>query len=198
MGQKRKGMGHNSTPVIGERLRSFIERVERLETEKAAITDDIKEVLSEAKGVGLCTKTIKRIIRDRKLGADKVQEEQIMLEIYKAALGELHDTPLGEAARRHLSPPPSEESPEPKPEEVVLPEVDVEGARTLGTEAAKDKKLVTENPFPARDPRRAAWDEAWCAASGSDGMEIPEAWRRKKKEKPEKKGDDGNDEGGEE
>jgi hypothetical protein len=56
----------------------------------------------------------------------------------------------------------------------------------MGGEAAAAGKSVTANPFPARDVRRAAWDEAWCAALGSDGMDIPEAWRPtdKKKGKP--------------
>ncbi|WP_039853188.1 hypothetical protein [Magnetospirillum fulvum] len=51
----------------------------------------------------------------------------------------------------------------------------------MGRQAAETGKPVSANPFPAGDPRRAAWDEEWCRAAGSDGMEIPEAFRRKKK-----------------
>ena len=58
----------------------------------------------------------------------------------------------------------------------------------MGAEAAADGRPVTANPFPARDPRRAAWDEGWCKADGSDGMDIPEAWRRSRPKKGEPKG----------
>jgi len=54
----------------------------------------------------------------------------------------------------------------------------------MGTQAARENQPITSNPFTARDPRRAAFDEAWCAASGSDGMDIPESWRRTSKKKP--------------
>jgi hypothetical protein len=50
----------------------------------------------------------------------------------------------------------------------------VEDAREMGGQAAADGKPVTANPFPPRDERRAAWDEAWCQASGTDGMDIPD------------------------
>lgn len=55
------------------------------------------------------------------------------------------------------------------------PEPTVDDARRLGREAAHDNRPVTSNPFPAFDERRAAWDEEWCAALGSDGMDIPAA-----------------------
>src|SRR6185312_3185013 len=50
-------------------------------------------------------------------------------------------------------------------------------ARQQGTEAARQGKPVTANPFPPRSPLRAAWDEAWCHELGSDGMDIPAALR---------------------
>ena len=53
----------------------------------------------------------------------------------------------------------------------------IDDARRLGVEAARAGKAVTANPFPPRDARRAAWDEAWCQELGSDGMDIPEALR---------------------
>jgi len=73
--------------VAGKRLLSFMERVERLEEEKTELADDIKEVYAEAKGVGFDVKTIRRIIRLRKMEPEKRQEEDELLDLYKAAVG---------------------------------------------------------------------------------------------------------------
>lgn len=73
--------------VAGARLKSFIERVERLEEEKSGIADDIKDVYAEAKGVGFDTKTMRKIISLRKLDHEKRREAEELLELYKAAIG---------------------------------------------------------------------------------------------------------------
>ncbi len=73
--------------VAGERLKSFIERVERLEEEKSELAEDIKEVMAEAKSVGFDVKTIRKIIRLRKMDTEKRREEDELLELYKAAIG---------------------------------------------------------------------------------------------------------------
>jgi uncharacterized protein (UPF0335 family) len=73
--------------VSGKRLRAFIERVERLEEEKAALAEDIKEIYAEAKATGFDTKTIRKLIRLRKMDAEKRQEEDALLELYKSAIG---------------------------------------------------------------------------------------------------------------
>lgn len=73
--------------VAGARLKSFIERVEKLEEEKAAITDDIKEVYAEAKGTGFDTKTIRKIVSLRKIDTEKRREADDMLDLYKSAIG---------------------------------------------------------------------------------------------------------------
>jgi uncharacterized protein (UPF0335 family) len=64
-----------------------------------------------------------------------------------------------------------------------------EEARQEGRAAAAAGKRVFDNPYPAGDPCRAAWDEGWCEASGSNGMATPDAYQRRK-EKPDAKGDD--------
>lgn len=89
--------GHNSG-VSNDQLRSVIERIERLEEEKAATSADIKEVYAEAKGNGFDTKTIRQLVRIRKQDAAERQEAEAILEIYMNALGMLSDTPLGQAA----------------------------------------------------------------------------------------------------
>ncbi|MCB1782928.1 MAG: DUF2312 domain-containing protein [Alphaproteobacteria bacterium] len=73
--------------VAGARLKSFIERIERLEEEKAALMEDIKEVYAEAKGVGFDTKTMRKIISLRKMDVEKRREADELLELYKSAVG---------------------------------------------------------------------------------------------------------------
>lgn len=75
--------------VSGEYLRSYIERIERLEEEKKAIADDIKEVFAEAKGNGFDTKTMRQILKIRKMDASELEEQDYLLDTYKRALGML-------------------------------------------------------------------------------------------------------------
>ena len=76
----------SETPT-GQRLRSFIERVERLEEDKKAIADDIKEVYAEAKAQGFDVKTMRKIVSLRKKDPDDRAEEDALLETYMSALG---------------------------------------------------------------------------------------------------------------
>lgn len=73
--------------VAGQRLRSFIERIENLEEEKTALMEDIKEVYAEAKGVGFDAKTMRKIVSLRKKDAEKRREEDELLDLYKSAIG---------------------------------------------------------------------------------------------------------------
>jgi len=84
--------------MSNSQLKSIIERIERLELEKTALAEDIKEVYSEAKGTGFDPKIIKQIVAMRKKDAHKRREEQELLATYMAELGMLADTPLGRAA----------------------------------------------------------------------------------------------------
>ena len=77
-----------ATTIAADRLRSFIERVERLEEDKAAVMNDIKEVYAEAKGDGYDVKTLRQVVRIRKMEKADRQEQEAMLELYLAALGE--------------------------------------------------------------------------------------------------------------
>ena len=76
-----------NTVVATGQLRSFIERIERLEEEKKTISDDIKEVYAELKGNGFDSKAVREIIRLRKKEDHERQEEEAMIELYKNALG---------------------------------------------------------------------------------------------------------------
>lgn len=79
-------------------LKSIVERIEKLEEEKAAIAQDIKDVFSEAKGSGFDPKILKQVLALRKKDAGKRAEEQALLATYMDALGMLAGTPLGDAA----------------------------------------------------------------------------------------------------
>jgi uncharacterized protein (UPF0335 family) len=85
--------------IAADELRLLIERVERLECEKKALQDDIKDVYGEAKARGYDTKTMRAIVRLRKMETQARQEAEALLETYKAALGmDFAETPLGAAA----------------------------------------------------------------------------------------------------
>jgi uncharacterized protein (UPF0335 family) len=73
--------------VAAEQLRLFIERIERLEEEKKGITDDIRDVYAEAKGQGYDSKTMRTIVRLRKMEKDARDEADALLETYRTALG---------------------------------------------------------------------------------------------------------------
>ncbi|MEX0814756.1 MAG: DUF2312 domain-containing protein [Dongiaceae bacterium] len=73
--------------IAGDRLRSFIERIEKLEEEKAALTADIREIYAEAKGGGFDTKVMRQIVRLRKMDATERQEHEALLDLYKQAIG---------------------------------------------------------------------------------------------------------------
>ncbi|TIX63301.1 MAG: DUF2312 domain-containing protein [Mesorhizobium sp.] len=76
-----------SQTVAAGQLRAFVERIERLNEEARAIGDDKKEVYAEAKGTGFDTKAIKQLIRLRRMDPAARQEEESILDLYKAALG---------------------------------------------------------------------------------------------------------------
>lgn len=190
------GLGHNTTAA--EHLRQFIEQLERLDEEKKAIADDISSKFKEAKTMGFDPKIMKVILRLRKMTEADRNEHETLVELYKAALGMLGGRPLSPPAVKKLSGeeepefdlrPPSEEVPD-EIDALTEPEESADEAREKGREAARAGKKITENPYPANDERRAAWDEGWCQETGTDGLEIPEAWRRKPKEKkPEDEAD---------
>ena len=79
-----------ATRFAKDQLKAFIERVERLEEEKKAIADDIRDVFAEAKGNGFDVKALRAVIRLRKQDADERKEQEAILETYLLALGMLN------------------------------------------------------------------------------------------------------------
>jgi uncharacterized protein (UPF0335 family) len=80
------GVGHNSE-ISGNRLKSFIERVERLEEEKKAIAEDVRDIYAEAKGTGFDPKIVRKIVSLRKTNLEKRREEADLLALYMSAIG---------------------------------------------------------------------------------------------------------------
>jgi uncharacterized protein (UPF0335 family) len=78
-----------ATGIAQGQLRSIVERIERLEEEKAALAADIKEVYAEAKGNGFDIKILRKVIRLRKVDRVEREEEEALLDVYMAALGML-------------------------------------------------------------------------------------------------------------
>lgn len=73
--------------VSGKRLKSFLERIERLEEEKKGLSEDIRDIFSEAKSTGFEPKIIKKILSIRKTNREKRKEEQELLRLYLSAIG---------------------------------------------------------------------------------------------------------------
>lgn len=76
-----------SEAIAADQLRAFVERIERLEEEKAALTNDVREVYAEAKSSGFDPKILRQIVRLRKMDRNDYQEQEALLDLYKAALG---------------------------------------------------------------------------------------------------------------
>ena len=96
-------IGHNSVNTdTAQRLLSIIQRIERLEEEKKALSEDVKDIFKEAKSAGYDVPTIRLLIKRRAEDAAKREEREALLETYRAALGQLADTPLGKAAQERF------------------------------------------------------------------------------------------------
>lgn len=76
--------GHN---IATERLRSLVERIERLEEERRAIGSDIKDIYTEAKSAGFDVKVMRRLVAERRREAAEVEEEETILDLYRKSLG---------------------------------------------------------------------------------------------------------------
>ncbi len=72
--------------IAGDRLRSFIERIERLEEDKAAISADIRDVFAEAKGEGFDVKILRQVLKLRRMEANDRREQQELVDLYLSAL----------------------------------------------------------------------------------------------------------------
>jgi len=91
-------MSETKTAIAQGQLRAFVERIERLEEEKAALTADLREVYAEAKSEGFDTKILRRVVRIRKQDTVERQEEEAILDLYLHALGMHPDPDIAQSA----------------------------------------------------------------------------------------------------
>jgi uncharacterized protein (UPF0335 family) len=197
-----------------ERLVAWVQRLESLTAAKQEAAADLAGAFKEAQREGFDPATLKVVLKLRQLTPSQRRQRRALEAIYMAALGLLDGDPLPDSARRRLdgkpdeppstppAPPPSEShdpdaerpatddaasAPEKKkPEQAPLVLKDPDEARQEGAAAAAAGKRIYDNPFPAGDPCRAAWDEGWCAQRKSHGMDPPEAYQRRSEKKPDK------------
>ncbi len=194
-------------PTARQQLKGLVERITRLEEEKKALADDIKDIYKEAKSNGFDPKALRKIVKESQQTQGQraaARETEAITDIYRANLGMLDGTPLGDAARKKFEEEMARAAKKAREEdedaesagedasgaEDKPPEDTEEQAREKGREAHAAGAKITQNPYPAGSRNRAAWDEAWCEADGSDGMDVPDAWRRAPKEEEEPEGED--------
>ena len=85
--QREKTSAEKAACVATDRLRSVIERIERLEEERKALGNDIKDIFSEAKSAGFDVKVLRQLIRLRKQEPAEIEEQETLLDVYRRALG---------------------------------------------------------------------------------------------------------------
>lgn len=198
-----------------QRLVEHVQQLEWLEEEKRQAAERLKSAFDMAKLEGYDTTTLKVVLKLRKMTPEQRREKKALEAIYLAALGMLEGDPLTDEARRRLDPEPEVEPkreegetpdsparrprstrPEPPapPAQPTLALKEPDEARAEGEAAAAAGKRIYDNPYPAGDPCRAAWDEGWCAKSRSHGMDTPSAYQRRTTKAPEKDDKDKRDE----
>ena len=89
-------MSEETGNVARNHLRAYIDRIESLEEEKAALMEDIREIYAEAKGTGFDPKIMRQVVRIRKMEPDQRQEQEYILDTYLSALGMLKNLDLDE------------------------------------------------------------------------------------------------------
>ena len=78
-------IGHNG--VSGDRIKLFVEKIERLEAEKKALADDIRDIYTEAKSTGFDAPTIRKLVSERKKSKEKRAEQMELFDLYSCAIG---------------------------------------------------------------------------------------------------------------
>lgn len=190
-----------------ERLVRIVQGLERLELAKQTAADDLRAGFVEAARAGYDPSTLKAVLKLRKLSPEERKERRALEAIYMATLGMLEGAELPEEARRRLDEPdqapqperrpgrgakaagprpahepPAPAAPVPKaPAQARMPLKEPQEARADGRAAAEAGARIYDNPFPAGDPCRAAWDEGWCEKKKSHGMDTPAAYQRRPK-----------------
>jgi uncharacterized protein (UPF0335 family) len=202
----RKGNGKNIGAA--QELKNIVERIVALDIEAKQsakeFADDIDDVYKEAESKGYDKKALKIAVRRRHESAEqraKRLETEAIADMYAAAIGDLAGKPLDDLTRRRIdeqmrkAQPPAEPDPQNElpPEATAQPEPaeTPEQAKEKGKQARNEGQRIVDNPYHSSSPLRAMWDEGWCEEDGSDGMDVPAAWKRSKPPEDEKKDGEG-------
>lgn len=210
---RRKNMNAGPARELKDYVDLIVAKEIELKQSVAELKGDIEEIYKDADEKGYDAKALKIAVRRRHESAEaraKRQETEALADLYSAAIGDLFGKPLDDLTRRRLDEqmrkpdehrPPGEGEAQAAqnelPDEATTPPEaaeTAEQARDKGKQSRKDGLRIVDNPYHSSSPLRAAWDEGWCEEDGSDGMEVPAAWKRTKPPEDEKKdGDDKND-----
>ena len=171
------GMGHN---IAADRLKSFIERIERMNEEIAALNADKREIFAEAKAAGFDTKIIKMVVRDRGKDGNDLAEQNALYGVYWDAV---HGTSLAHA---HEEPhpdatisPASEEGPEVAATAVpASPQEEAEASDRPSTPDETETAVASQPP--ADLPDGAENTPSPAAPSGDDDLALPDFLDRRK------------------
>lgn len=205
----RKGNGKNMGAA--QELKSFVDRIVALQIEKKGAVKDYDEeidaVYDEAEAKEYDKKALRLAVRRRHESPEQRAqrlETEAMADLYAAAIGDLAGKPLDDLTRRRIDeqmrrqqgeqPPAEPSAQQDLPEEATKPAEPpetAEQAHEKGKQARKDGARVVDNPYHSASPLRAAWDEGWCEEDGSDGMDIPAAWKRTASPDEKKDGEGG-------
>lgn len=159
--------------IAGDILRSYIERIERLEEEKKDLSTDIREIYAEAKGNGFDAKIMRKVVARRRMKDHERIEEDELLDLYERAIsrqidmfeggtvsvsavnpgGDLHNTLVAEAPADPMT---------------IPPFLDRNRAEALGKQAFIDGLALTDNPNTPGLPLYQAWAKGWEAAASTD------------------------------
>lgn len=182
---------HDREMSRAERLVGHVQELERLVAMKTLAAEALKGGFDAAKSDGFDPQTLRVVLKLRKMTPSQRRERRALEAIYMAALGMLDGDPLPDEARRRLDPDvdtsaaadapaaPRPVSTPPPAAQAPLELKDPAEARAEGAAAAAAGQRIYDNPYPAGDPCRAAWDEGWCAERKSHGMDLPEAYQRR-------------------
>lgn len=179
--------------ISAQSLKSFIDRIERLQSEKDAISEDMKEVFAQAKASGFDVKIMRKTIALRKLDPAERQEQEALIAVYENAIDGIVDTPLGKAAvsqARVVTATTVRDKRTTKSTRPSQPDVPADGASASGnagkaqTDSGAESERTDQEPCPAIEGRHieqtdragAEYAAPAMAASG-DELNLPDFLR---------------------
>jgi uncharacterized protein (UPF0335 family) len=167
--------------IAVDRLRSIIERIERLEEERKALSSDIKDIKAEAKSAGFDVKAINALLRERKMDADQAEELRALTDTYRDALDGV--VMVVDVAWSKPAETVAPAQPRPSASAAMAAQEALADPRDAGSEAYAAGESISRNPHPVGDYARGEWDVGWtqgyvadrdrCAAAAAAATSHP-------------------------